>query len=277
MDIENIKKESELREKRGHLVVKDNELIQKAQFCLTAEQQKLVCYAVSLIKPTDEVFCHYEIKATDFAELCGISQKHIYTDFKKMVDELDQKAVWIQMGDKTFKFRWFSEAEYIEKKGIIKVMLNSNIKQYLLQLKSNFTQYELWNILALKSKWSIRLYELFKSYEYQHRKTFEFEELKELLGSSYNLFGDFKRRILDKAKEEINLYSDINVEYEVLTIGKGHKVKDITFIITKKDNFDGYLAYRNTIEQINKRNKNKQIKGQMILNSDLTITEEEVF
>lgn len=278
MNYNDIERKFELNNKRNYLVVKDNELIQKAQFSLTQTQQKFICYVISLIKPTDEIFSMYEVNVLDFAELCGINPKNAYTEFKNLVDELDQKAFWVKTEDKTFKFRWFSEAEYIEKKGLLRVIFNSNIKQYLLQLQTNFTQYELWNILALKSKWSIRLYELFKSYEYKHRKTFEVESLKEILGATnYKQFGDFKKRILDKAKEEINLYSDILIDYEIETVGKGHKAANITIIITKKDSTDGYLAYRKTIETINKRNKNQQLKGQLRLNADGTITEEEGF
>ena len=215
------KKDLELMSRRNQLVVKDNDLIQKTQFALSAQQQKLVCYVISLIKPTDKVFEEYTIDILDFAELCGISQKNVYTEFKRMIDDLDSKATWVKFKDTTFKFRWFSEAKYIENQGKIKVLLNSEIKKYLLELSHSFTQYELYNILAFKSKWSIRLYELFKSYQYQHTKTFTVDELRELLGAeTYSNYGSFKQRVLDKAQEEINKYSDITIKYQFETVGR---------------------------------------------------------
>jgi plasmid replication initiation protein len=138
-------------------------------------------------------------------------------------------------------------------------MLNSNIKQYLIDLSRNFTKYELYNILALKSKYSIRLYELFKSYAFQRVKEIELEELKELLGAVNYEYRDFKRRIMDKTCEEINYYTDINVSYEAIT--KGRKVVAIVFYIAPKERLEGYAAYWNTIEEINKRNSIP--KGQM--------------
>lgn len=270
-----LEKEFELVKKRTYKVVKDNDLIQKAQFSLTATQQKIICYIISLVKPEDDIFGMYEIKVRDYAELSGTPLDHIYNEFKDMIDDLDQKAFWVKDGDKTFKFRWFSEAEYIEKKGILRVMLNSNMKQYLLHLQNNFTSYELWNILALKSKWSIRLYEVFKSYEFLEEKTFNVEELKELLGATnYKQFGDFKKRVLEKAKDEINQFTDINIDYKTEQSGKEHKITSITFMIDKKDYYDGYLSYRKTIDIINKRNKSQTIKGQLRLNLDGSITEE---
>ena len=256
------KKDLELMSRRNQLVVKDNDLIQKTQFALSAQQQKLVCYVISLIKPTDKVFEEYTIDILDFAELCGISQKNVYTEFKRMIDDLDSKATWVKFKDTTFKFRWFSEAKYIENQGKIKVLLNSEIKKYLLELSHSFTQYELYNILAFKSKWSIRLYELFKSYQYQHTKTFTVDELRELLGAeTYSNYGSFKQRVLDKAQEEINKYSDITIKYQFETVGRGRKVTEITIIIEKKEQLDSFLAYRNTIDKLNE--KNKQIKGQL--------------
>lgn len=256
------KDELEIIHRRENLVVKDNLLIQKTKFNLTATEQKLICYVISLIKPTDKVLDKYTISINDFAQLCGINPKNVYKEFRKMIDDLDEKTAWLTMGDKTFKFRWFSEAEYVEKQGKVRLMLNSNMKQYLIDLSHSFTQYELYNILALKSKYSIRLYELFKSYSYQHTKDFDIDELKEILGAeNYKVNQDFKRRVLDKAIEEINTYSDLNVEYVAKAEGKQHRISKIIFIITRKKTYEGYIAYQKTIDEINR--KNKQVKGQI--------------
>lgn len=272
--IKDIEKRIELAQKREYKVVKSNDLIQKGKFHLNASEQKLVCYVISLVKPTDEIFSRYTIKAKDFAELCGIPLKNVYRDFKRLIDELDIKVFWVKDNEITYKFRWFSEAEYNDKKGTITVMLHSRIKSYLLQLQSNFTQYELWNILALKSKWSIRLYELFRSYNYKNRISFQIDELRELIGAeTYVDFYDLRRRIIDKAKAEINKYTDLNISYEIEKGGRGGKTKEITFMIEKKESCDGYLAYRRTVKEIEKRNGGSH-KGQLYFNIDGSISEE---
>jgi len=51
------------------------------------------------------------------------------------------------------------------------------IAPYLFNLKEKFTQYQLYNILAMKSAFSVRIYELVKSYTYQKSKTFKIDEL----------------------------------------------------------------------------------------------------
>lgn len=245
---------------RNQLVVKDNDLIQKAKFNLTATQQRLIAYVISKIKPTDKELQWTEIKVQDFCELCGVTKDKFYTEFKRIIDDLDKKSFWVETDEKTYKFRWFSESEYKKGTGTIKVLLNSNLKNYLIDLSKNFTTYDLWNILSLKSKYSIRLYELFKSYEFKKVIEFDSDAIKELLfATNYKNFGNFRIRVLDKAISEINHFTDINVRYDTVT--KGKKVIGVIFHIKKKDNIDGYIAYRNTIDKINERNN--QIKGQM--------------
>lgn len=249
---------------KSMLVVKQNELIQRASYHLTAEEQKLLCYVISKIKPTDKVFEQYTISALDFAEICGINKANVYRDFKKMVDNFDSKGQWVTVENTSFKLRVFSEAEYNEKQGSITVMLNSHLKKYLLDLvgKGQYTTYELWNILSLKSKYSIRLYELFRSYEYQHEQEFDIDDLKSLLcAEQYKSFGNLKQRVLDGAINEINIFTDLKITYDTKKAGKGGRVSKITFYIHKKKLDDKLNAYYETVERVNKRNG--QVKGQI--------------
>ncbi len=249
---------------KSMLVVKENELIQRASYHMSMEEQKLLCYVISKIKPTDKVFEQYTISALDFAEIVGIDKRHVYRDFKKMIDSFDSKAQWIKIDDTEFKFRVFSEAEYNEKKGSITVMLNSHLKKYLLDIgkQGQYTKYELWNILSLKSKYSIRLYELFRSYSYQHEKEFEIDELKSLLcAEQYKNFNDFKKRVIDKGINEINIFTDLKVTYQTKKSGKGGRVSKIVFYIHKKKIDEKFAAYNESVERVNQRNK--QVKGQI--------------
>ncbi len=249
---------------KSMLVVKENELIQRASYNLTMEEQKMLCYVISKIKPTDKEFERYTISALDFAEVCGINKANVYRDFKKMVDSFDTKSQWIKIGDDNIKFRTFSEAEYNEKNGSITLLLNSRLKKYLLDIgkQGQYTKYELWNILSLKSKYSIRLYELFRSYSYQQEKEFDIDDLKSLLcAENYKVFADFKRYVLDKGIQEINIFTDLKVTYETKKAGKEHKVQKIIFKIHKKKIDDRLTAYYETVDRVNK--KGKQVKGQI--------------
>lgn len=58
------------------------------------------------------------------------------------------------------------------------------------------------------------MFELLKSYAYQHSKEFDIDDLKELLmAENYVNFKDFRRRILEPAIAEINEYTELSVKY----------------------------------------------------------------
>lgn len=248
------------RKERSYLVVKDNDLIQKARFNLTVTQQKIIAYIISKIKQDDKEFKYYTISIIDFCYLCGIDKEHFYTEIKEIIDDLDKKSFWVETDDMIFKFRWFSEVKIIKGSGQVKILLNSEIKKYLLELSKNYTSYELVYILAMKRKYSLRLYEWYKSYSYQKKKEISLEDLKHILmAESYNTYRDFRRRILEPAIEEINYYTDLEVKYSKIT--RGRKVVGLIFYIRFKEPLERYSSYLKTLDKINENNK--QIQGQM--------------
>lgn len=242
---------NKVEKSRSQLVVIGNELLQKGRYNLTSNQQKLISYVISMIKPTDKELTWFKIDISHFCAICGIDRNHFYSEFKDMIDSLDSKAFWVENEEKLFKFRWFSEVKVEKNSGEIIVLLNSELQKYLIDLENNFTQFELYNVLPLKSKYSNRLYQLLKSYAYQRQKQISVQELKNILfAETYTKFKDFRKRVLDNALEEIDLYTDITVTYE--TIKSGRKIESILFHIIPKNSYDVYISYKNTIKMLDK-------------------------
>ena len=256
-----------LERNRAHLVMKKNEMVQKATYNMSALEQKFICYTISKIKPMDKELDFMEISALEFAEVCGIDKKNVYREFKKMCENFKHRSSWISVGDDVIELSLIGFPEYNEKSGRLKFLLNPRLKKYLLELGNVYTQYELWNILSLKSKYSIRLYEIFRSYAFQSFVKIELERLKGLLcAESYGRFADFERRVLKKSLDEINKLTDLEVCYEPIRYGKGKcgkgsKVVSIAFTIKKKSTDKKIEAYYETIERLN--HKTKQCKGQL--------------
>lgn len=224
----------------NNVVVKANELIQKSRFSLSVQQQKIVLYLVSRISPYDQEFELYDFNIRDFCRLCGIDHRNgkNYIDLKDAIQEIADKSIWIKLGNgKETLVRWIEKPYLDEGSGIVQIRLDRDMKPYLLQLKENFTKYELIWTLNFKSKYSIRLYELVKSYHYQELERFEKEiDLKELQraldAENYKVFQDFKKRVLAPAIEEINTTSDKTVTWE--PIKRGRSIVQIKLVIETK-------------------------------------------
>ena len=224
-------------------VRKANALIQKNRFDLSLQQQKIILFLISQISPFDEDLKLYEFNINDFCKVCGIDNTNgqNYKDLKRQIKEIADKSMWIKKADDEKAetlVRWIEKPTIKEKSGIIQIKLDEDLKPYLIQLRENFTQYDIIYTLCFKSKYSIRLYELIKSIHYQelyeYSKDFTLDEIKTLLGAeNYKTYQHFKDRVLIPSINEINNTSDKYISYT--PIKKGKAVIGITLEIKTKD------------------------------------------
>ena len=230
-------------EERFEMVLKSNELIQRSRFSLTTNQQKIVLYLISKLNYKDTEFKEIEIDIKDFCDVCGIelNSGRRYNEIKNSIKQIADKSMWIekQNGDETL-VRWIEKPTIRKNNGTITLKLDEDLKPYLLNLKERYTEYSLIYTLPMKSKYSIRLYELLKSKHYNKKLkysiNYNLQEFKKSIDAEkYNSFKDFRKRVLEKAIEEINKYTDIIVEYK--TIKSGKAINEIEFIIETKENY----------------------------------------
>lgn len=239
-------------DKQHYSVVKSNRLIKKTRFSMSAQGQKVILYLISKIKPNDTEFEECEFDVIEFCEITGIDYKHKsnFEYVRNVLDSLHSQKFFID--EDRVSGVWVPTAQISETGTKIAIKFHDALKPYLLQLKDNFTSYELANILAMKSKYSIRLYELLKSESYKGSVSFEVEKLRNIMFiEAYPNYKEFKRNVIDKAINEINLYTDLNIEYEPQKTGR--KICSILFHITKKDTKDNVTALLARHDRLNKR------------------------
>lgn len=273
-----------IEESIGQKVVKDNALIQKARTNLTLFEQKLVNYLISMVRPDDEEFKSYDIRVVDFARMVGVDAKHAYRDFKTLVDGIDNKAFWYEDDELLTKIHWVITPQYWKKKGIVTLRLDPILKSYLLNLRERFTEYELYNILSLKYKYSVRIYELLRSFQYRGYVVYSLQDLKALLcideeAPTYKKFTTFRKNVLDKSIPEINAYTDLTVTCEYMDKNKEiiedtrksrKAVEYISFRLRLKEpgeQFAVYSRYKKTLQP------RDGVPGQMEFNENGSIYE----
>ena len=233
-------KENKYLEARGRSITKANDLIQRSRFDLSLQQQKVVLYLISHISPYDEDFKIYSFEIREFLKVIGaeIDSGANYSYLKKQIQDIADKSLWIKIENgKETLVRWIERPYIDENSGIIEIKLDALMKPYLLQLKNNYTTYELAYTLLFKSKYSLRLYEIAKSVHFheltEYKRKYSVEELKIMMGAENNKeYRDFKRNALKKATDEINKYSDKDISFE--EIKHGRKVIAIEFTIKTK-------------------------------------------
>lgn len=226
----------ELAKLRNNKVVKSNTLIQQSRHQFSVQQQKALLFLISQLKPDQKKFEWQIFDITEFCEVCGIEAAgDNYKDVKNALQGLSDKSLWMTLEDGTENLsRWLQNVQIQPKSGKVRVRFDEYMKPFLLELKARFTAFDLRYTLAMRSKYSVRLYELLKSYSGMSEKGIEFDlqRFKKLVGAEYTLWYDLKRKVLDISVREINEVSDLFVKYE--GIKKGRSFIGVRFFITHK-------------------------------------------
>lgn len=245
------------RELQEFYVVKSNDLIQKARYNMTVQQQKLILYAISKIKRNDSPDKRYELSIDEVCSVMGLEYDTGGTYYKRIKEDLLKLTtrIWVQFPDRSEgTVSWLSDAYIMPLSGTVEIKFHEKMTPFLFELQNRYTQYQLYEVLTLKGKYSIRLYELLRSYimrdELQDRKEkevdFSVDELRDILFcQSYKRWADFDRCILKKAVEEINKTSDIiKVSYD--TFKKGKTITRVNFIISYPTLLEKFKAHEET-------------------------------
>jgi len=242
----------ELSEIRSYKIVKANDLIQKSRFSLQVQEQKIILYLISKIQPEDIDLKEHVFHVRDFCKVCGLDSDNgkNYRNIKNTLKDLRDKSIWITLENgKETTLAWFDKVTMERNSGKVEIKIDNMMKPYLMHLKEHYTQYELLYTLAMRSQYSIRLYELLKSYEFKHKKTFRIEELKKLVSAeNYTRFPDFERKVLDIAMREINNLSDLSVTYAIIKEGK--RYAQIEFSMRIKEDLDERLETWAKIDEV---------------------------
>lgn len=228
----------ETEKQRNQLVVKSNELIQKSRFSLSALEQKIILYIISKIKPEDSELKEYCFDMREVCRVCGISYNgKNYQNFKDSIKALRDKSFWIETPRKIYTVSWIERVEIDKYQTTVSVKLDDRLLPYLINLRECFTTYELSYTLLMKSKYSIRIYELLKSYVELGTFYISVKDLKELLQcNGYKEYKEFRRSIIEKAITEVNEFTDLQIEYK--QIRENRLVVALLFTIKRKDDTD---------------------------------------
>lgn len=215
---------------RDYKVVKDNKLIQeiaRKTFQMSMQEQKVILYILSLIKKEDDMMKPpyiYKFNIKDYCDLCGISHDGggNIKSVKNSLAHLTDYKFWLKdEGD--IYFQWIVDPEISEDGTTVEVEIPSKTFKYLVGLSKHFTEYRLWQILPLKNKYSIAMYEFCKSYLNLGGTTITLYDLRNYLSidaNKYLKFNDFSKRILYPIQDEINTYTDLYIEWSGIRTGR---------------------------------------------------------
>lgn len=233
---------------KNYYAVMANEIV-KGKQSNTLQQMRFIRLMITQIEQQDKELKKFTCKIQDFANFFNIDKSNIYRDTMTFCSELIKTQTLISTGNpkKPWKaINWFGCAEY-DGNGEITLCLSEQIRPYLMELNKWFTQYQLKNIIGMKSVYGIRLYEILKCDDNKARKekctfSYRINNLREMLNceNKYKQIKEFKEKVIEKAVQEINNNTDLFVSTKYIKTGR--KITDIQFEI-----FYNRIIYNNKL------------------------------
>ena len=225
----------------GTIGKKSNEIVRAKMRLDNVYAARVFTSVISCIKEGDKDFKEYIIPASAIilpGDKGGSRYKFIEQALKTITGYVVEMALPIEdeQDEKEPPYALmplFAYAEY--RKGKITAQIHPKLKPHFIALAGQFTSYNLLDYLKLSGTYSQRIFEILNSYAKTNTSvTISLPDLHKMLNVPVSLerYGDFRRKVLEKAHKEINEKTDLEYEWEPVKEGRG--IGAIEFIFSKK-------------------------------------------
>jgi len=214
----------------------------------------------------------YQIYANDIETITG--RKWNYQQLREATESIGSRMFEIETTQSLKQLWLFSSVEYLIGTGSFIVKINEDAMPYFFELKNNFTMLHLKSVLSCTSKYAKRLYAIACQWRTAGSVTFDIIELKRMLGlinkkgeEQFERISDFKKFVLETAKQQINEHTDITIEHEL--IKRGRSYQKVRLYINKMNTSNLELPlnidYTKSVEQNIKEAVVKNFKNSIML------------
>lgn len=207
------------------VVTKSNYLIE-AGYKLSLNEQRLILSAIAQLdgrKPLPKSK-EFIITAASFSETFNIPMKQAYETLEDASSRLYERDIktYDRAAKTRERFRWVDRVKYWDGEAKVTLSFSPWIIPYLTMLHQQFTSYELKQISQLSTAYAIRFYELLMQFIKTGERYITLERLRDLLElkDQYPRFFDLKKRIIEPSMIEINMRTNLRVEWDVMKKGK---------------------------------------------------------
>lgn len=247
---------------------------------------KLFRLVISQCRKPDTELYSYEFKITDLAKIIGVDSSNYYKDAETMCINMMQMILKYGGGDpsKSWALKHiFESCQYDSRAGVVTIKLHEDMSELLLRLGRKFTQVPISDILMMKSKYAIRLYELLCERMMDNRPHADvavavqltIDEIRQATGTldkkSYDQVGHLKSKIIMPAVRDIESATQ-KKDHEQFTGWKiivkdlkyGRRFTGFEFQIWDRNGYEVVERYKRTGEPLPDKFRD-QVEGQITI------------
>lgn len=226
-------------------VVHSNQLVE-ASYSLNLDELRLIIIACSKLNSNEKNPGWIRVYGSDFNEFFNLSENNVHRNLVNSIKSLAGKSLTVPIDiDRNAVIPWLSLGIYDKQPDCgshVVIEFSKYLEPFLFELEGSFTTLELEYVTQLNTPFSFRLYQWLKRVEKLHKNKrgkgvvveLSLSWMKERAGlsNSYDVWRDFRNRVINPAVEKINANTDITVTYEVKKTGKS--VTSLEFFYIKE-------------------------------------------
>jgi plasmid replication initiation protein len=236
----------EVKKNQIKLIKKSNDLIE-ARYMFDIWETRFFLSILSQIHKDDKDLHIYRVRFKDVIKTFGLKSNSSYELLRNAAKSMMNRKVAVSYEkdgvNREMLYHIVRKVDYLKEGEVrrgdeiheyIDVMIEDEMKPFLLELQKNFTAYDLRHVTKL-GVYPIRIYELLKQYESIGRRILEVSEIKKMfeLTHEYPKFGNFFQKIIQPAIKEINLHTDLKI-LDVIKIKEDRNVVSLQFVFCRK-------------------------------------------
>lgn len=168
-----------------------------------------------------------KLLAADYAAQFDVDVDTAYTQLRQAGKGIFKRYIRFfetaGSGLEEVEIRWVSSARYSPGAGAVTLRFSPEIAPHLLQLKSQFTRYQLVQASALRSVYSWRLLELLSQFEstgWRQIELDEFHHAMETPDSYRSNFKECRKRVIEPAVKELRDKDGWLIEWQAIKTGR---------------------------------------------------------
>lgn len=219
------------------VATQNNHLINSQQ-SLSLVQKRIFYLAIKQIRKGDKDYKRYYV---DLADLVPGTSQDVYHRVSNEVRDLMDKTIHfvekIEEREFDIHLNLVSKVAHEKGTGQIYVDMHPDIRDMLLDLKKYFTRVPVVELIACRSIYGQRLYELLYQFEDTGVRLMEVEELRQKLNlqNKYKNFYDFRKRVLKQAQKDVEAHTNMSFTWKEIKARKGRKIERLLFDIEVSD------------------------------------------
>ena len=144
---------------KSDMAVTQSNILIESRFKFTLSEIKLFLWMIKEVQPGDKDFKLYRIYLKDFIDTLDSKRPDFYTNAKAITKRFMSKV--LELKDDV-QVQFMSRVKHCPGEGFMEYRFDSDLKPYLIQLKKQFTSYDIRNVINFRYSVSIRIYQLLK-------------------------------------------------------------------------------------------------------------------